>query len=294
MKVFLFCVLLLTNLTGCRQNGSYNSDLSDRLFRKGERAGTITEQNLTEVSGIVTSSVNPGMFWTHNDSGDEPNLYLISKEGDVKMTVTLNGIKNKDWEDIALVNSENGSFIYVGDIGDNLGRRKKLFIHKLEEPKYNDKATLEIDPEAIQTMTFRYENGARDAETLLVDHHSRELIIVTKRDEKCFIYSFPFRDSVGVIDLKPTGRGMLNGLTGGDANEAGEILIKSYEQVYYWSPSEVSVAERIINGPDYRIPYIVEPQGEAICWDGAGNFFTVSEFHQFSKQYIYFYERKRE
>ena len=208
------------------------------------------------------------------------------------MRVVLFGIKNSDWEDIATGEEEDERFIFIGDIGDNKAKRKKRRIHRIKEPRYSGESEVVIESDSIETMTIAYANGPRDAETLLVDPYSNELVVVSKRDPECFIYSFPFKTGKSVTTLEPIGTVSLTTLTGGDANANGEILIKSYEEVYYWGPSDRPIAPRIMRGPDVRIPYEVEPQGEAICWDAEGNFLTISEHHKFSKQYLYLYERK--
>lgn len=284
------CALLTTFLAGCKQ-GPYHSDINQKLFQPGESVGVIADADLKEASGIEASHLNPGMYWTHNDSGGAAKLYLIDRNGILHMTVKLQGARNRDWEDLTLIKGEK-TYLYIGDIGDNLGKRKSLRIYKIEEPKYEGQKELEIEKEAVETMNFTYENGARDAETLLSGTREDELIIVSKRDTDCLVYDFEFVRSKEIIELEPIGKIALTGFTAGDANEAGEILLKNYDEIFYWKPSDESIAERIANGPDYRIPYKEEPQGEAICWDGQGNFLTVSEFHPWSRQYIYFYERK--
>ncbi|HNT88181.1 MAG TPA: WD40 repeat domain-containing protein, partial [Candidatus Hydrogenedentes bacterium] len=37
---------------------------------------------LTEISGLLDSRQNPGVFWVHNDSGDAPRLYALSHTGE--------------------------------------------------------------------------------------------------------------------------------------------------------------------------------------------------------------------
>lgn len=287
----LLCTLILMSVYACKYTAPPGLDLNEKLFHEGEAIAVMSDGGIKEASGLVASSVNSDMFWTHNDSGDEARIFLIDKDGSLRLTVTLEDTQNKDWEDIAVMNTSSGSFLFIGDIGDNLSRRKKLFIYKIEEPKFEGNAEQTIPKEDVQKMAFTYENGARDAETLIYDHNYKNLVIVSKREKECIVYAFPFTNSGGLKQVEPVGSVSLTSLTGGDANEKGEILIKSYDEIFYWGPSDLPVAQRIIKGPNYRIPYESEPQGEAICWEGNGNFFTVSEFHPWSKQYLYFYKR---
>ncbi|MEZ6192975.1 MAG: hypothetical protein R3C45_17010 [Phycisphaerales bacterium] len=45
----------------------------------------MTHPPLNELSGIVRSRAYPGVWWVHNDSGDEPRLFAINAEGRLVM-----------------------------------------------------------------------------------------------------------------------------------------------------------------------------------------------------------------
>ena len=61
---------------------------------------TVKGKKIEEASGLVTSSINPGMFWTHNDSGADAELFLIDQEGNIHLKIFLAGAESFDWEDI--------------------------------------------------------------------------------------------------------------------------------------------------------------------------------------------------
>ena len=69
-----------------------------------------------------------GHFLTLNDSGDKPNLYSFTSEGKLIKTNTIDGIINRDWEDL----TADENYIYVSDTGNNNGRRKDLTIYRLD------------------------------------------------------------------------------------------------------------------------------------------------------------------
>ncbi|MBO6026655.1 MAG: hypothetical protein J6P73_05355 [Bacteroidales bacterium] len=76
-----------------------------------------------ETSGVFFHN---GRLWTHNDSGGKPILYgLDTTTFEVVQRITLTNAKNKDWEDVCT----DGKNVYVGDFGNNKGKRKNLRIY---------------------------------------------------------------------------------------------------------------------------------------------------------------------
>ncbi|MDA3865279.1 MAG: hypothetical protein PF489_00865 [Salinivirgaceae bacterium] len=76
---------------------------------------------LKETSALV---VYNDFFWTINDSGGENKVYAFNDAGEIEHTVEIQGVKNHDWESLAL--SEN--YMLIGDFGNNKGKRKNLKI----------------------------------------------------------------------------------------------------------------------------------------------------------------------
>ena len=69
-----------------------------------------------ESSGLVASRINPGILWTHNDSGAGPVIFAISHDGHLKGMYTVEGIGAEDWEAIT---TDLDGHLYVGDFGNN-------------------------------------------------------------------------------------------------------------------------------------------------------------------------------
>ena len=247
---------------------------------------TVRGKKIEEASGLVTSTINPGMFWTHNDSGANAELFLIDQEGKIHLKVFLSGAESFDWEDIA----RHGSDLYIADIGDNDAKREYITIFKIKEPQWDSLQTLLV-LDSFEKMSLHYSEGPRDAESLLFDHQTQELVIITKREKNCHVYAFPFKANIAPIPITSKGTLPSTLFTAGDIHPStGEILLKNYKKIYYWGPSEKPAALRIAKGPDYTLPYKKEPQGEAIAWTNKG-FVTLSE-RKDKKQKFYLYERK--
>lgn len=184
-------------------------------------AGSVGHEDLTEASGLVASAQHPGVFWTHNDSGDTARLYALDESGDTAGTLTLSGAIPVDWEDIA----RDGRTLYVGDIGDNTRSRDEIAVWRVEEP-----AVLDDDGSAGATrMTLTYPDGAHDAEALV--HHDGALWILTKDADGAAIYKAgdlsATTQTLALADVLvlPDEAGARAEVTGADTAEDGSRLL---------------------------------------------------------------------
>ncbi len=249
---------------------------SSARFTKGSRAvGEV--DSVPEVSGMVNSFWNPSCLWVHNDGGDGPYLFLIHQDSaQLKATFQVNTI-NYDWEDIALNVSPGGdkSFLWIADIGDNLGGRPDYRLIQLAEPLTKPEMGIPmINP--IREINFVYPDGNHNAECLLVDPFQGELIIIT-RDNPARVYSLMPSSGNNLRTLTFRGVLPIPGITGGDVSRNGNhILLRTYHELLLIDRlAGQTVAEALANMPTL-LPYTPEPQGEAICW-GNGGYYTLSE-----------------
>ena len=78
--------------------------------------------------------------------------------------------------------------LFVGDIGDNDQERESIRIYKVQEP---DLELFEDATEDWDVVYYNYPNSAKyNAESMLIDAMTRELIIITKFDEPPFALVF--------------------------------------------------------------------------------------------------------
>lgn len=254
---------------------------------------------IVEASGIVTSHTMPGHFWIHDDGG-RAVLHLMNQEGIAIASVSLQSeFGFTDIEDIALfVDSlTNKPTIYVADIGDNNAVRDIKTISVFEEPtadQLQQSSTLVLQP--TLSIRFRYPDGKRDAETIMVDPLNNDVYVVTKREASVGVYQVkaPFFNSE-VRTLKKLGTIPYRLITAGDISSKGDqIILRDYEKAYYWNrlPNE-SIASAF--SKDARcIGIIAEEQGEGICFSSDGeSFYTVSERSKSPQEFIYQYTKKK-
>ncbi len=92
-----------------------------------------------ENSGIVKSRQWDDVFWMQNDSGDEPRVYAIHRDGTNYQSsryaespgVLVGDAINVDWEDITVDSTGN---LIVADVGNNANNRRDLVLYYLNEP----------------------------------------------------------------------------------------------------------------------------------------------------------------
>lgn len=251
---------------------------------------------LSEISGITPYSFEKGFFWVHNDSGDKANIYLIDSLASLQVTVRLEGINAVDCEDIARVIIDGKSYLLLADIGNNSNNREVLHIYMLPEPKVDFKSKeVNIEADRIKTIAIKYADKRRDAEAIFVDQQQQEVYIVSKRDFKSTVFSFPIAsiDNNELIILEPKLTLPFNFVTSADMSLDGRnIVIKNLTNVYMWERDLLEPILKTLAKPYRQIPYEIEPQGEAICFDvNRRYFYTISErplgLDSYLYQYIY-------
>lgn len=264
------------------------------LFEEGQVVAEVKLKFLNEISDMAASTQNGGCYWVHNDSGDEPRIFLINLDGELIATVNIPSITNRDWEELTVYDNH----IYIGEIGDNLARYPDKKIYRIAEPKIDTTVlgqTVEVSE--VETMTFNFADCQRDSETLMSDPLTGDLIIISKRDPYNRVYITSFVATEGdTIMVEPVAKVNIAQLTAGDISSDGmRILLKDYFQVYYWERNTADEPlSEVLEREPITIPYILEPQGESITWDVDGeNFYTVSEKAKSDAVLIYLYKAQK-
>lgn len=87
----------------------------------------VLPDEVDETSGLEFFN---GGLWTHNDSGGEPVIYKIdTATGKIVQRIRISNATNVDWEDI----TDDSTYVYIGDFGNNSGNRKDLKIYKIKK-----------------------------------------------------------------------------------------------------------------------------------------------------------------
>lgn len=310
MKITLFLTLLVAGLQSCtKEKGEHitpvkdslvvvkppvmdtiakaNYDLSllekTNLFSNIPVVADLKRQDYKELSGIAASQHYVGVFYVHEDSGNSNEVFITNKKGEDLGKIVLDGLSNRDWEDIAYGPGPDPTkkYIYVAEIGDNDAKYSSVFVYRFPEPVIDVNSagnSVHLTPDKLQ---FTYPKGAVNAESLMLDPLTKDLYIVTKEKAKSTLYvaKYPQSSSSSTV-LTPLALLPFDLLTAADISADGkEILVRNTGQIWYWQRGlNESVAQTILRKP-MDAPYSGnEHQGEAICFaaDGSG-YFSTSE-----------------
>lgn len=256
---------------------------------KGTITGYLQGKEMAEISGIAASAVHPGVYYIHNDSGDTSRFFAITADGKLRATFYFKGEAHiplgvTDCEDIAAgPGPEPGkSYIYLGDIGDNTASRKYLTVYRFEEPAINGHDSITTLQPTV--LYLKYPDGAKDAETLMIDSVDRLLYIVSKRKSSVTVYTTPLNYKANdTITLDRRTKLHFGGLppfkwvTAGDISKDGsQVLLRNYHNIYYWKRAPGEPVWETMTRKPIKPYYDNEKQGEAIGFapDGKGYYVT--------------------
>ena len=192
--------------------------------------GRLENPKIVEASGLARSQREAGVLWIMNDDG-KPRLYALDLSGADVGKVDLGKADNRDWEDLASFKLDGDPYLLVADIGDNLGRRKKVTLYIAKEPKTSrDKTKVDWH------VDFEYPNGARDAESAAVDVANERVLVLSKRDIPPALYEVPLR-----ADGKVTAR-WLGTVESLPRPSRQDVEFASKTDDWHWQPTGMDIS----------------------------------------------------
>ncbi|MFG1707528.1 hypothetical protein ACFLIM_30430 [Nonomuraea sp. M3C6] len=143
-----------------------------------EKLFTFKDPKITESSGLAVSPTHDGVYYTHNDSAAAPTFYAVDGTGRTKATFQVRGAQARDWEAMAATKdpATGRGVLWFADIGDNLdGAWPDISIYRVLEPQTLADATL-----PATRYRFRYADGGRNAEGIMINPKTGRLYVVSK------------------------------------------------------------------------------------------------------------------
>jgi hypothetical protein len=241
--------------------------------------GEVQVDGLVEASGLAVSRIDETVLWSHNDSRDAATLYAFDTSGTALGAFGLPNAFAFDWEDMAAGPGPDGTgaFLYVGDIGDNFSIRDgKITVYRVPD---SDPRTMESEFDEVVALAYRYPDAVYNAEALFIDPVEPALYVVTKDAKEAVVFKGPITPIGGEIELEMVTTLFLDAeVSGADISWNGDVIaFRGYRSVWMWErPDGSSVADALAGEP-CSAPAPDELQGEAIAFDRALSYWTISE-----------------
>lgn len=241
-------------------------------FGTGEVRGALDASAPAELSGLV---VVDGVAWAVDDGEDA--LFALSPSGARLATVALAGADGVDREDLAWLDGR----LLIADVGDNRAAREDVALLAVELPPVAD---ADGWPVAART-TLTWPGGPRDAETVLADPVTGDVLVVEKAFDGVSTVirvgsPLPVAVEGEVVAELAFGAGALEGptlATGGAVSPAGDaVVIRTYLDAWVWPRVPGEPWADTFGRDPCPIDLRTEPQGEAIAFADDG-LWTISE-----------------
>jgi hypothetical protein len=226
---------------------------------RGEVVLTFADPAVVESSGLVALD---DLVVTVNDSGDSGRVFAVGPEGRT-VGVTTFAESPVDVEALAPAGPDHPGEVWVGDIGDNAAARSSISVTRVPVGRGDRSGD-------YPTYELVYADGARDAETLLVDPSTGRLHVVSKEIFGGTLYAAPQRLSATRPNvLRPVADALAVATDGAFWPDGRHLVVRGYGRalVYAW-PSMTAVAD--LDLPD-------QDQGEGIAVTSDGRVLVSTE-----------------
>lgn len=243
----------------------------------------ITDPRIDEASGIAIGRVSPNVFYVQNDSGDRSRFFALDRvTGATTAVIEVPGVRNDDWEDIAVAPDRSGrSSVWLADTGDNRADRDEIQVIRVDEPVIgagDDDVT--IVSSAPEVWHLRYPDGPVDAESLAVGPDGTAYLVTKSVLGVSVVFRVPgeARAKVQTLERVATTTFVPTGAPGGPAALVGQVTatgaslspdgsvlaIRTYTDAYLWRVADGDLAAALRVSPR-RIALPRQPQGEGIA-----------------------------
>jgi hypothetical protein len=258
-------------------------------------SASVASDDLLEISGVAASREQQDVLWVHNDSGGAPDVYAVGIDGSHAGRFTVDGAQAVDWEDLAIGPgpAADGDHLFVGDIGDNFGTQRfddPIRIYRIPEPQVTDPPGGDGTSPLAAIIPIAYADGPRDAEALLSDPLTGDLVVVSKQWDgtAAGVYVVPAAVATAVtpgqtaVTLPRTAsvaESASEMFTGGDVSpDGGLVALRTYAEVWLWERDAADTVAETLQRPPTCTRVVTERQGEAVGFSADGTaFVTISE-----------------
>ncbi len=277
----MLTVAAVAALAGCSEmQGNTANAAGATVLCEVETKAMGMDDPLRETSGLAESRKEPGVYWTHNDSGRQPDVFAINAEGRSLGQARVAGARNRDWEDIASGRCPDGgdACLYVADTGNNNNTRNNVSLWVFPEP-----ATTAASTEPATEYRARFPGEPTDIEAIALLPDGRIYLVSKGSNGPVTLFRWPTPLRQGrevtlerVRELAPHPEQVGDRVTAASATPDGHwVAVRTYAAVAFYR-----TADLLGNGlpaAQFDLDPIAEPQGEGVALANDGNVVLSSE-----------------
>jgi len=210
-------VLLSAHLLGAPPVLTPAVTREDALVLKS--TGSLDRDAVPECSALLASATQERVLWTLSDSDGPARLVAIRPSGLVALPPTAGpgfgqkkylgvdvvGARNLDWEALA---SDGAGNLILGDVGNNLSRRRELFLYVIPEPTVG---AASVTPTRRLTFTwpdqveFPDPEQSHDCEAMFWYRGKLHLLTKHRRDTRSRLWRAEIPSTASRAYLSPVG-----------------------------------------------------------------------------------------
>jgi hypothetical protein len=284
-------LFLTLSLSACAAEPSPGSDAQGVPAQAERRFALTGAFRLGESSAAAVSARHPGVFYTINDSGNDPVLYAFDTTGMARGRWVVRKAGSFDWEAVAVApcqltgGDSTRSCVYIGDVGDNGTERRTITLYRVVEPDSLTPGSVgEMHPDSLHV---RYPDRPHNVEAMVVASDGGILLFTKERrvsrlGRAAYVYRIPPRTwaptdtgMAELVDSIATGFavGLRGGVTDASLDPLARLLVlRTYQQVHLF-PADSSTGRPVAGAQPATcdIAFLGEPQGEGVGIAGRGD-----------------------
>lgn len=223
--------------------------------------------SLTEVSAAETIP-NSNLIWVIEDAGNKNHLYGLSTQGDIIKDIQIDNAENVDWEDLT---SDPLGNIYIGDFGNNKGKRDTYTIYKITQPE-NKSGHSNAD-----VITFKLPSNTKPEDFESFFLFNNYFYLFSKNSKKAILIKVP--NAIGNHTAELVTDFSLNGkntkVTSADISEDGKtVVLLNHDKLWKLTNFE---ADQFFDGTIAALPFDHNSQKEGICFKDNTSVYITDE-----------------
>lgn len=222
---------------------------------KPDQVCVISDRRIVESSGLASTEVG---LVTTNDSGNDGEVFTLDPQSCATVGVTVWTDSPVDVESLAPAEDDEtgGAQVWVADIGDNLRQRDSVTL-----------ARVPVGPgdRTVDAIRYRarYPDEAHDAETLMRNPRTDELVVVTKQALGGRAYAVPEPRADRTVTMREIADGLIGVATGGDFFADGRhVVVRNYAEAAVYTYPDFEQVGR------FDLPSQAQGEGIAVTPDG--------------------------